>query len=66
MQNVLAGNRIRLIPGKRDSLQFEQGFRIFLPVCRQLRKSYVLAAHAKQPGERSLVSPSMKANYKVT
>ena len=65
-QNILAGNRIRLIPGKRDSLQFEQGFRDFL-ACLSGIQEVVRSSGKYETTRRTFTSvSSMKANYKVT
>lgn len=48
-------------PGSGIHLHLGRECWIFLPVCREFGKSYVLAANEKQPGERT-VSP-IKENY---
>lgn len=56
-QKTLTGNGIWLLPGKRYWPKFGHEMRIFLPVCREFGKSYVLAVNTNQPGELSVVSP---------
>ena len=55
-QNILTGNGIWMLPGRRDSPKFVHGMRVFF--CLSVEKSYVLVATANQPGESSVVSSS--------